>query len=122
MRILQIYATMSYIMESRLFQYSIPHFSFDNAKFHSMGNEDHSMGNEDLFDGERGSIRWGTRIYSMGNEVVRVHGVTRISVPKLGVLHLRRVTGMGYILSSIFTYRWGLEGKATFSRTSQNLY
>ena len=55
-------------MESRLFQYSIPHFSFDNAKFHSMGNEDHSMenedhsmGNEDLFDGERGSIRWGTR-------------------------------------------------------------
>ena len=58
----------------------------------------------------------------MGNEVVRVHGVTRISVPKLGVLHLRRVTGMGYILSSIFTYRWGLEGKATFNRTSQNLY
>ena len=34
----------------------------------------------------------------MGNEVVRVHGVTRISVPKLGVLHLLRVTGMGYIL------------------------
>ena len=58
-------------MESRLIQYSIPHFSFDNAKFHLMGNEDHSMG---------------TRIYSMGNEVVRVHGVTRISVPKLGVL------------------------------------
>ena len=51
----------------------------------------------------------------MGNEVVRVHGVTRISVPKLGVLHLRRVTGMGYILSSIFTYRWGLEGKATLA-------
>ena len=50
-------------MESRLFQYSIPHFSFDNAKFHSMGNEDHSMGNEDhwmgnedLFDGERGAV------------------------------------------------------------------
>ena len=72
-------------MESRLFQYSIPHFSFDNAKFHSMGNEDHSMGNEDhsmgnedhsmgnedhsmgnedLFDGERGSIRWGTSWYA----------------------------------------------------------
>ena len=50
-------------MESRLFQYSIPYFSFDNAKFHSMGNEDHSMGNEDLFDGERGSIRWGKRWY-----------------------------------------------------------
>ena len=63
-------------MESRLFQYSIPYFSFDNAKFHSMGNEDHSMGNEDLFDGERGSIRWGTRFYSMGNEVVRVYAVT----------------------------------------------
>ena len=107
-------------MESRLFQYSIPHFSFDNAKFHSMGNEDnsmgnedHSMGNEDLFDGERGSIQWGTRWYGFT-------GVTRISVPKFGVLRLRRVTGMGYILSSIFTYRWGLEGN--FSRTSQNLY
>ena len=33
-------------MESRLFQYSIRIFLFDNAKFHSMGNEDHSMGNE----------------------------------------------------------------------------
>ena len=66
-----------------MFQYSIPYFSFDKTKFHSMGNEDlfdgergsirwgtriYSMGNEDLFDGERGSIRWGTRIYSMGNE------------------------------------------------------
>ena len=49
-------------MESRLFQYSIPYFSFDNVKFHSMGNED--------LDGERGSIRWGTTFYSMGNEVL----------------------------------------------------
>ena len=59
-----LYLNTYVTMESRLFQYSIPHFSFDNAKFHSMGNEDHSMGNEDLFDGERGSIRWGTRWYA----------------------------------------------------------
>ena len=75
-------------MESRLFQYSIPYFSFDNAKFHSMGTRIirwgtriysisirwgtriYSMGNEVLFDRERGSIRWGTRFYSMGNEVL----------------------------------------------------
>ena len=84
-------------MESRLFQYSIPYFSFDNAKFHSMGNEDHSMGNEDLFDGERGSIRWGTRFYSMGTRWYEFMPL----LLRLGVLRPSSisVTGMGFILS-----------------------
>ena len=38
-------------MESRLFQYSIPYFSFDNAKFHSI---------------KLNFIRWGTRIIRWG--------------------------------------------------------
>ena len=52
-----------------------------------MGNEDHSMGNEDL-------ILWGTRFYSMGNEVVRVYAVTCTETPSS-----ISVTGMGFILS-----------------------
>ena len=35
-------------MESRLFQYSIPYFSFHNAKFHSMGDEDGERGGTSL--------------------------------------------------------------------------
>ena len=99
-------------MESRLFQYSIPHFSFDNAKFHSMGNEDHSMGNEDH--------SMGNEDHSMGNEVVRVHGVTRISVPKFGVPVF--FVSQEWVLF-ILEYPWGLDGEAIFSsRTSQNVH
>ena len=47
-----------------------------------MGNEDYSMGNEVLFDGERGSIRWGTRWYEF----------MPLPVLRLGVLRLLLVS------------------------------
>ena len=104
---------------------SIKYFSlmkfFQNMMFYSMGNEDYSMGNEVLFDGERGSIRWGTRIirwgtrfYSMGNEVLfdgergsirwgtRWYEFMPLPVLKLGVLRLLlHVVSQEWVLSSL---------------------
>ena len=63
------------------------------------------MGNEDLFDGERG----GTRSRRYQNKCTGTWSTPSSSCHMNG-------------LHPLFTYRWGLEEKATFSRTSQNLY
>ena len=55
-------------MESRLFQYSIPYFSFDNAKFHSI---------------KLNFIRWGTRWYEFMPLSVLRFGVLRLLLVSL---------------------------------------